>query len=221
MTTPITTPQQYQAVPVAAPMARRDWCCGTLITDPHTPGCASAPHADEPVDYNGPVVVAPAVESVPEPPPTPPAEVSAAAQRRSYGFTRSEEADLELPSGSLVRYRKLNKGMLLKLNLLEVLDGFTPELLADMRSDDQGTANEAAVKALADPANNAKIFGPIDRVIAASVVIPAVVLVGPTTEDQVNVDDIELEDKVAIFTAAIGEQLDALKSVRGESSSGV
>ena len=60
-----------------------------------------------------------------------------------------------------------------------------------------------------------------DRVVVAAVIQPPVVLVGPTTDSQVNVDDVELEDKLAIFSAAIGEQLDALKSVRDETPSGV
>jgi hypothetical protein len=220
MTTPITKQKKSKAVP--APAARRDWCCGTPITGPHTEGCAYEPRPDEAVDYDGPVEVAePEPEAVPEPPPTPPTEVPAAASPRSYGITKLEEADLELPSGSFVRYRKLTKSHLLKLNLVEVMDGFTPELLADMRSDDEATVNDAAMKALTDPERNGKIFGPVDRVVVASVTIPTVVLAGPTTDSQVNIDDVELEDKLAIFGAAIGEQLDALKSVRDESPSGV
>jgi hypothetical protein len=211
MTTPITKPKKSKQIPVSA--KQRDWCCGTPITGPHTPGCAY-----EPVD---PDAAAPAPESVPEPPPTPPSEAApAAAQPRSYGFTKADEADLELPSGSLIRYRKLTKGHLLKLNLIEVMDGFTPELLADVRSGGE-TSNDAALKALTDPARNSKIFGPIDRVVAAAVIIPPVVIVGPTTETQVNIDDVELEDKIAIFSAAIGEQLEALKSVRDETLTGV
>jgi hypothetical protein len=30
---------------------KRDWCCGTPITEPHTPGCACDPTEDNPVDY--------------------------------------------------------------------------------------------------------------------------------------------------------------------------
>lgn len=207
MTTPISTQSQHPAVP--APEKRRDWCCGTPISGPHDSGCAFEPRPDDPVDYTGPA------ETL-EPPPTP-SEAPAAAPRRGYGFTKADEFDLELPSGSLVRYRKLTKSHLLKLNLIEVMDGFTPELLAEARSEDEDVASAAALKALTDPERNGKIFGPVDRVAAAALVIPTVVLVGPTTDEQVNVDDIELEDKLTIFDAAIGEQLAALKSVRGQS----
>ncbi len=201
MTTPIT-----QQGPQATP-ATRTWCCGTLITGPHVPGCPSAVEA--PVDYTGPVEVAP------EPPPSP-SPVQAAASRRSYGFAKSDEQDLELPSGGFIRYRQLNKGQLLELNLVEVLDGFTPELLADVQSGDQTLAEEAFLKAVLDPSKNAKIFGPTDRVVAAVVITPRVVLEGPTTDEQINVRDIDLEDKLVIFGAAVGEQLSALKSVRAQ-----
>ncbi|AOT25159.1 hypothetical protein PBI_TERROR_48 [Mycobacterium phage Terror] len=36
---------------------RRDWCCGTPVTKPHTPGCSFEPREDNPVDYNGPATV--------------------------------------------------------------------------------------------------------------------------------------------------------------------
>lgn len=207
MTTPISQPQ-HQAVP-----ARRDWCCGTPITEPHAQGCAYRPNPDEALDRSGPAEVAP--------PPPAPTVVPAAASPRSYGFAKRGEADLELPSGGYVRYRKLNKGQLLELNMVEVLDGFTPELLADVQSGDETVAQEAFLKAVIDPARNAKIFGPVDRVVAAVVVTPTVVLEGPSTDTQINVVDIDLEDKLVIFGAAVGEQLTALKSVRTEQNAGL
>lgn len=217
MTTPITkAPKKGKSVPTRA--KRRDWCCGTPITGPHTPGCAYEPRPDDGV-VDGLIAELAPDPVVPEPPP-PPSEVPAAAQPRSYGIKKADEADLELPSGSFVRYRKLTKSHIIKLNLVELMDGFTPELLADIRSEDNAVADEAARKALVDPERNGKIFGPVDRIVAAAVIKPAVVLVGPTTDTQVNIDDVELEDKVAIFSAALGEQLEALKSVLNESSSG-
>jgi hypothetical protein len=213
MTTPITKQKKTKPVPA---VKQRDWCCGTPITRPHTPGCAYEPTADEPVDAAPVEVASPAVESAPEPPPTPPSEVPAAASPRSYGIKKTGEDDLELPSGSLVRYRKLSPGQVLELNMVEVLDGFTPQLLADVRSGDEDKVQAAFFKAVSDPERNANIFGPTDRVAAAAVIIPRVVLDGPTNDTQVNVKDIDLGDKLVIFAAAIGEQLSALKSVRGE-----
>ncbi|TDO18130.1 hypothetical protein EV580_1312 [Mycobacterium sp. BK086] len=224
MTTPITKQSKKGAKPAAsAPAAAeapplRTWCCGTPITDPHTPGCAYEPREDNPVDYTGPVDVVDPVQT--QEPPPPPTEVPAAAPR-AYGFNKAGEHDIELPSGGFVRYRKLNKGNLLQLNLIEVMDGFTPELLADIGGEDAQAAEGAALRALVDPKSNAKIFGPIDRVIAAAVVAPKVVLDEPSTDTQINVAEIELEDKVAIFMAAVGEQLEALKSIRQQPTSGV
>lgn len=219
MTTPITKQKKSKPVPAAA--KQRDWCCGTPITGPHTPGCAYEPRQDNAVDYSEPAVIAPPEPPAPEPPPTPPSEVPAAASPRSYGFRKAGEFDLDLPSGGFVRYRKLTQGQLLELNLVEVLDGFTPQLLADIQSGDADVAEEAFMKAVVDPERNAKIFGPTNRVVAATVIIPKVVLDGPTTDDQINVKDIDLSDKIVIFAAAVGEQLAALKSVRNESPSGV
>jgi hypothetical protein len=35
----------------------RTWCCATPITGPHTPDCPFEPRKDEPIDYNGLVIV--------------------------------------------------------------------------------------------------------------------------------------------------------------------
>lgn len=210
MTTPITKQKKKQA--------RRDWCCGTLITGPHTPGCAYEPVLDDHVEDR-------ALEAAPEPPPAPD-EVPAAAPSasRTYGLRRArEEFDLELPSGSFVRLRRLDQNDVIRLNLIEVLDGFTPDLMANINdAPEDGTGSDEIVRALSDPERSKKMFGPVDRVIAACVCKPAVSLDEPSTEDGtlVNVDDVDLVDKLAIFNAAFGEQLAALKSVRNEPQDG-
>lgn len=213
MTTPI---EKQKATPTpAAPQARRDWCCGTPITGPHTSGCPYEPSE--------------AVTT--EPPPTPADRGLAAAQSsstgpRQYGLRRSrEEFDLDLPSGSFVKLRRLDQNDVIRLNLIEVLDGFTPELMANIRDageSDDAAANDEIVRALSDPERNKKMFGPVDRVVAACVVAPPVSLEDPSTDDgtQVNINDVDLVDKLAIFNAAFGEQLAALKSVRSESAAG-
>lgn len=221
MTTPIT--KQKKGKPVPAAVKQRDWCCGTPITGPHDDGCMYVSDSVHAVVDAVPAAEAEPEPPAPEPPPTPPSEVPAAASPRSYGITKHGEADLDLPSGGFVRYRKLSPGQVLELNMVEVLDGFTPQLLADIQSGDETKAQEAFFKAVSDPERNAAIFGPTDRVAAAAVINPRVVLDGPSSPDGtvVNVKDIDLGDKLVIFAAAIGEQLAALKSVRNESSSGV
>lgn len=44
-------------VPTPTTEPRRDWCCGTPMTKPHTPGCSYEPREDNPVDYTGPAIV--------------------------------------------------------------------------------------------------------------------------------------------------------------------
>lgn len=208
----MTTPIQPQQPPFAATPAH----------------CTKVPHGwvcSRPAGHDGPCEASPIDGTAP-----PVGDASPSAQQtagavstpRAYGFTKPDEFDLELPSGSFVRLRKLSKNQILTLNLVEVLDGFTPELLEAARSGEQ-ISDEDAAKVLADPNRNTKIFGPVDRVVAAACVKPVVVLDGPTLPDasQYNVGDVDLEDKLAIFSAAFGEQLAALKSVRTQQGAGV
>jgi hypothetical protein len=202
MSSPIENPPAH-----AARAAQRDWCCGTPITGPHTPGC---PY--EPTEKNSPW------------PPSAPNQVPVAAPSasRQYGLRRvREEFDLALPSGSFVRLRRLDQNDVIRLNLIEVLDGFTPDLMTSLRDTD-AASNDEVVRALSDPDRNKKMFGPVDRVVAACVVKPAVSLDDPSSDDGelVNVADVDLVDKLAIFNAAFGEQLSALKSVRSEPQDG-
>lgn len=231
MTSPIEEQQNRAAardVRAEAGVPMRDWCCGTRITLPHATGCAYKPDTDAPVDYAGSVTVEP--PSVPTPQESAPA---AASSVPVYGFKKATETDLELPSGAFVRVKKLRKMQVIDLKVADMLDGFGPELLKDIRGDDPVRAESAqqeAVRAMFDPEKSEKIFGPINRVVEAAVICPKVVLHGPTTDEQINVSEIEPDDKMAIFdavmpdelrAAALGEQLAALKSVRNEPHAGV
>ncbi|TGB37871.1 DUF7391 family protein [Mycolicibacterium peregrinum] len=225
MTSPIEEQQNSRpSVPVPP---RRDWCCGTTITMPHVAGCAYEPRES----------AASAAEAVPEPPSVPDPHAGAAPAAASsvpvYGFKKPTETDLTLPSGAFVRVKKLRKMQVIDLKVADMLDGFGPELLKDIRGDDPARAESAqqeAVRAMFDPEKSEKIFGPINRVVEAAVICPKVVLQGPTTDEQINVSEIEPDDKMAIFdavmpdelrAAALGEQLAALKSVRNEPNAGV
>lgn len=171
----------------------------------------------------------PQPEPQPEPEPVAPEQVKGESQP-SYGFNRPEdhEFDLTLPSGSFVRLRKLGKSSMLRYNLLELFDSFTPELLADLRRGDDG-AGEATLKVMSNPETSKKIFGPVARAVVAALVCPKAVHNGPTTSEQINVEDIDMEDQIAIFNAAcedlfaaLGEQLKTFKSgVREKSQDGV
>lgn len=220
MTTPIE--QQQNPLMTAALPTRRDWCCGTPITGPHAPGCAYEPRDTAPTEP-------PAPDSPPESAPA----ASSAAAPRSYGFTKAAEFDLELPSGGFVRVRRLRNMQIIQLKLLNIRDGFAPELLKDINGDDPEAAARAqqeALRAVVDPKTSDKVFGPINRVVAAAVICPTVVLEGATTDEQINVNEIEIDDKMAIFeavmpdemrSAALEAQHAALKSVRERPDTGV
>lgn len=174
-----------------------------------------------------------------DPPPGPPAAAHSASENQQqinqalsagtpvtidnqtgtgYFIPTSGEFDLMLPSGGKVRYRKIRDGSELELDLVELLDGFTPELLRAAAADDGGVE---VTREVAKPQTRAKLFGPVDRVVVAAVVCPTIVLEGPTTGDQVNVKHMDLLDRMEIFNAAFGEQLSRLKSLLGEQGDGL
>lgn len=116
-----------------------------------------------------------------------------------------------------MRYRKIRDGSELELDLVELLDGFTPEMVVSAQGDDR----VEMTRAIANKENRAKIFDPIDRVVVAAVVCPRIVASGPSTDEQINVKDVDLTDRIVIFQAAFGEQLAKLKSVFGEPQEGL
>jgi hypothetical protein len=141
----------------------------------------------------------------------------------SYGWIKPKEYDVRLPSGSVVRLRVLNRARLVELNIMEMLDSFTPELLKSLSvgqvSDEQTT--QALNEAMLDTKRREALLNPVNRVVLAAVVQPKVVYVGDTDETQINVHDVELEDRLAIFGVAFADQVDELKSVHAEPENGV
>lgn len=148
-----------------------------------------------------------------------------------YGFTKKVvEQDLALPSGDVVRIRKLTMSQLFKLRITELRDVFAGDLLADDQEStlDEDAVNKVFEETLLDPERSSKLLEPIDRVVVAAVLCPTVVAEGPTNDDQINVDEIDITDKIVIFGAAAGDQLaafggqqDALKSLQSGPETGV
>lgn len=226
MTSPIEKQQKITSVP-AAP--RRDWCCGTPVTGPHVVGCAYEPRDTKTAAAPEP----PAADPQPGPAPAAsPASEAPAPPRRVYGFRKRPEFDVDLPSGALVRVRQLTMTQVIELGVLNMKDSFAAELFQGVE-DDGGFSQEAlqsAEAALQDAESREKLFGPLNRVTAAAVVCPTVVLVGSSTDEQINVEEIDLVDKRIIFeyampdemkTAALEAQHDALKRVRPEQAAGL
>lgn len=210
--------------PIEKPQTRRTTPSGTCALPPPGWRCGY------PAGHDGPCSASQVIDEPPAPDPQPGAAPAASS---GYGFGRAVEFDLDLPGGGRVRIRKLRKMQVIDLKIIDILDGFAPELLKDIRSDDPELAAQAmqdGLQAMVDPKTSGKVFGPVNRVVVAAVVCPAVVAHGQTTDEQINVNEIEIDDKMAIFeaampdelkSAALGEQLSALKSVRSESEAGV
>gem|GEM_PF-3828807 len=190
------------------------------MTTTESPACTQLPPGWEcslPAGHPGACAAAPVQESGPAP-------------ERKYGFSKKVvEQDLELPSGDVVRIRKLTMNHLFKLRLTELRDVFTADLLSDTTEEiDDEAAQQSFEDALLDPERGAKLLEPIDRVVAAAVLCPKVVIDGPTNDEQINVDEIDMMDKLLIFSAAAGDlfaafggQQEALKSVQRGSQAGL
>jgi hypothetical protein len=143
------------------------------------------------------------------------------------GWKRKQrvEFDITVPSGQLCRVMRLEREDLFRMNLIQYLDTFTPMLMQDSVSDAAARRQiQSAVKD--DPAALSKMFIAIDQVVMAATVRPKV------TDDENKVDygqpadwanpkfvatayinDLEMEDRMAIFGSAFGRSMDDLKSV--------
>ncbi|MDO2381975.1 hypothetical protein QRB41_00905 [Mycobacterium avium subsp. hominissuis] len=231
MTSPIKSQPKRNAKDAnrTAPAATCDqmppgWKCSLPLghSGPHAAEPITEPPATDPEHGAAPaasVIDDEHSEDTPYDPPPP-----APAAPRRYGFNRRGERDVELPSGGFVRVRQLSTTQVIKLGVLNMRDSFGAELLKNIGGDEEALA-AAAESWATDPERNGPVIDTLDRIAAAGIVCPTVVLAGPTTDDQVNVDDIELADKWVIFDAAMPDELKAaaqeaqqaaLKSLRRE-----
>jgi hypothetical protein len=206
--------QQQKSTPV--PAARRDWCCGSPITGPHVPGCAFEPTG--PIDYAAPVqnTEPPAADTLVESAPA----ASVVPDDRPYGFSKAAQFDFVTPNGDKVLMRKLRRTQVVKMKLHRAFDSFSSELMSII-NDDVDTSTDGTEQKTIEALTDTDVF---DRVIVAAVICPELAIGDPALED------IEIEDKIAIFYAAMPDELqqaaleaqqDALKSVRGGPVDGV
>ena len=178
-----------------------------------------------PEGHGGPCATAPAANAVAgEKVESPTVEkIERSSTPITYGWVKPKEYDVKLPSGSIVRLRVLNRARLVELNIMEMLDSFTPELLSGMAAGElTAEQTEAALNdAMLDSQRREALLNPVNRVVLASVVLPKVVAEGPTNEEQINIHDVELEDRLAIFGVAFADQVEELKSVQQEQKGGM
>jgi hypothetical protein len=135
------------------------------------------------------------------------------------------EFDVTLPSGQLAKVLRLEREDLFRLNLMNYLDTFTPLLMEDSISAEQ--RNERMKETLTkNPDAIANMFIAIDEVVMAATIRPRVTndekkvdYGGPNDWANPNfvatayIEDIGMEDRMAIFAASFGRSMDDLKSV--------
>jgi hypothetical protein len=169
----------------------------------------------------------------PEDPPIPVPQPEAANPYAPTGWRKKQrvEFDVTLPSGQLARVLRLEREDLFRLNLMSYLDTFTPMLMEDSISTDERTKRMRDTMTQ-HPDAIANMFMAIDEVVMAATIKPRV------TNDEKMVDyggpqdwgnpqfiatayiqDIGMEDRMAIFASAFGRSMDDLKSVWEEAGS--
>lgn len=141
------------------------------------------------------------------------------------------EFDITLPSGQLCKVLRLEREDLFRLNLMSYLDTFTPLLMEDSISADERNKRMRDTMTK-NPDSIANMFMAIDEVVMAATLRPHV------TNDETKVDyggpqdwgnpqfiatayieDIGMEDRMAIFAAAFGRSMDDLKSIWAKADS--
>lgn len=166
--------------------------------------------------------------SLPDPSPENPGNPYAPT---GWGKKNRTEFDVNLPSGQLCRVMRLERDDLLRLNLIEYLDTFTPLLMDQSMSDAQRESSmEQMVKD--NPESLGKLFKAVDRVAMAASVKPKIVedeskanygnesdWINPNFVPVAFIDDIDTIDRMVIFAAAFGRSMDDLKSVFREAES--
>jgi hypothetical protein len=164
------------------------------------------------------------------PPPKPEQPVNPYAPT---GWRRKQrlEFDITLPSGQLCRVLRLEREDLFRLNLMSYLDTFTPMLMEDSISADE--RNKRMRDTMTQhPDSIANMFMAIDEVVMAATLRPHVTndekkvdYGGPQDWENPNfiatayIEDIGMEDRMAIFAAAFGRSMDDLKSIWAEADS--
>jgi hypothetical protein len=159
------------------------------------------------------------------PPPTDP--VAQANPYAPTGWRRKQrnEFDLELPSGQMCRVMRLERDDLIRLQLLEYMNTFTP-MLMDASMDDATRQNEIRDTIQDNPEALGKMLTAVDKVVLAATIRPRITedrkkinygteqdWADPNFTATVHLDDIDTFERMYIFGAAFGRSMDDLKSI--------
>jgi len=135
------------------------------------------------------------------------------------------EFDLEMPSGQMCRVMRLERDDLLRLNLMQYLDTFTPMLFESQLSDAE-RQQEMVSLVQSDPQALSKMLKAIDKVVLACTIKPQITedsakvnygnendWADPNFVATVHLDDVDSFERMYIFGSAFGKSMDDLKSV--------
>jgi hypothetical protein len=136
------------------------------------------------------------------------------------------EFDLQTPSGQMCRVMRLEREDLFRMNLMQYLDTFTPTLMDDTVMSDEEKDRKVKEALKTNPNALGNMFMAIDQVVMAATIRPKVTDDEKLTDygkpkDWANprfiatayINDISMDDRMAIFGAAFGKSMDDLKSV--------
>lgn len=126
---------------------------------------------------------------------------------------KKSQFEVTLPSGQKCLCRSVTMEDILELGILDVMDTFTGQLLAEPESKEADQSVSATFEMLKDKERRDKFLGAINKLIPKAVVLPRVhedPFPGyEKEEDKVYVSDIELQDKMEIFAKTFGGWGDA------------
>jgi len=141
------------------------------------------------------------------------------------------EFDLEMPSGQMCRVMRLERDDLLRLNLMQYLDTFTPMLFESQLSDAERQQEMVSI-VQSDPQALSKMLQAVDKVVLACTIKPQITedsskinygdekdWADPNFVATVHLDDVDSFERMYIFGSAFGKSMDDLKSLLQQAQS--
>ena len=105
----------------------------------------------------------------------------------------SEGILLQLPSGKVARIRSIDVSLMLKLG--RIPDQLTQQIVDAVFGDERGKPMDFDIKT---PERMKMFLSLMDGIVETCFILPRIVKV-VTTEDEITVDDVEIQDKMFLF----------------------
>lgn len=143
------------------------------------------------------------------------------------GWNKEEKEgqfDFTLPTGQRCLLRKLKLEDILELNMVDAYDTFSALLMAENRANSDMEMGISILHVLSDEEKRQKLMGKIDPILPIVILQPQVLAKVPAGRTKnpakTYVDDIPLEDRIAIF-GAVFQGLGGMSSFRQEQEGSV